>query len=422
MDSIKAFQFHNILKQAGFFISGIIMAKWGMATSEIGIYEYWMFFVTTISFFWVNGLVQEYLSRQKTKEKTNDLGLFLGSFLLLSIACILIVLIIQIAGFQLFKEVMPIGLLLLFILFHIPTYLIDNYLMVNNKVKSQVIYGIVSFLFQLLSIVIPIACGWGLKGIFIALVITAGIKFLYLLSLLNWERPGLDLILSWKLIVGAVPFIGYFVITGFSGLIDGWIVQIHYLDQSVFAIYKYGARDLPVITTLAFTLGTGLVINVARDKLNAFEDIKKRSLNLMHICFPIAGVLMLTSSWIFPNLLNPSFAASAVIFNIYLLILPSRLIYPQSILTGLGYSKFLFKNALIELFVNAIASLILFELIGLQGIAFGTVIANVFDKVNSAYYLHKKEGISIKQYIPLSIYLVYTVGLVILFVLSQFIK
>ena len=422
IDPLKAFQFHNVLKQAGFFLSGIIMAKWGLSTANIGIYEYWMFFVTTISYFWVNGLIQEYLARQKDKDKDSHLGLFFGAFMIFSLICILLVIIIKLAGFQLFEDVLPVGLLVLFILFHIPSYLVENTLMVRKNIKAQVLYAGFGFSAQILSIVIPLVFGWGLNGIFLAIVIVAGFKFLYLISLIPSIGEVFKLKQSWKLIAGALPFIGYYIVSGSSTLIDGWIVQIHYIDQSVFAIYKYGARDLPFLTTMALTLGSGLVASVARDKEQSIGEIRNRSARLMHICFPIAGVLMLASSWIFPNLLNPSFAASAVIFNVYLLLLTTRLLYPQTLLAGLGYSKFLFRNALVELAINAIVSLILFEFIGLIGIAFGTVAGNIYDKANSAYYLYKKEGIAFKQYTPLSIYSAYSVGLIILFVLSQLIQ
>lgn len=422
IDSLKAYQLHTVLRQLSFFISGIIMAKWGISTSEIGIYEYWMFFVSTVSYFWVNGLIQEFLSKRYDEKEPDQFKLFFGAFILLSFICVLFILLLHFLGRPIFKDILPLGLLILFIFFHIPSFLIEHILHVKKKLKAQIYFGIYTFIGQILCIIIPIWSGFGLKGIFISIVLYAGIKFIYLLSII----PGLNQIhlgisSYWKVILAATPFIGYYIISGSYSLIDGWIVQYHYADQYVFAVYKYGARDLPVLTTLAFTLGTGLVTYVSTNLLNGLKEIKQRSAKLMHIIFPISALLMLTSHWIFPTLLNASFAESAKIFNVYLLLMLARLVYPQTILSGLGYSKFLFKNACLELLVNGIISIVLFQFIGLIGIALGTVIANVFEKLNSAYYLYRKERIGIKLYIPTGIYSIYSVALIILFVLSQLI-
>lgn len=422
IDPLKAYQLHTVLRQLSFFISGIIMAKWGMSTSEIGTYEYWMFFVSTISYFWVNGLVQEFLSKSLNEKEPDQYKLFFGAFILLSVICVLFIVLLHILGWPIFKDILPLGLLILFIFFHIPSFLIEHILHVKKSLNAQIYYGIYTFIGQILCIIIPIWLGFGLKGIFISIVLYAGIKFIYLLTIV----PGLyqfhlEINRYWKVILAATPFIGYYIISGSYSLIDGWIVQYHYADQSVFAVYKFGARDLPILTTLAFTLGTGLVSYVSGNLKSGLKEIKLRSAKLMHIVFPITGLLMLTSYWIFPNLLNASFAESAKIFNVYLLLMLARLVYPQTILSGLGYSKFLFKNACLELLVNGIMSILLFQFVGLVGIALGTVIANVFEKLNSAYYLYKKERIGVKLYIPTGIYSIYSVALIILFVLSQLI-
>ncbi|HMG16775.1 MAG TPA: polysaccharide biosynthesis C-terminal domain-containing protein [Saprospiraceae bacterium] len=423
IDPLKAYQLHTILKQSGFFISGIIMAKWGLSTTEIGTYEYWMFLVSTVSYFWVNGLIQEFLSRQNTDEHADKNNLFFGAFVLFSLLCSVLILVIHLMGWPIFKDILPVGLLILFIFLHVPSFLIEHILHIRKQLNAQISYGLFTFIGQLLCIIIPLLIGAGLKGIFYAIVIYSAIKFIYLLFLVKAYNPlHFTLFNSWRLILASTPFIGYYIISGSSSLIDGWIVQFNYPDQSSFAVYKYGARDLPILTTLAFSLGTGLVPYISRNLNNGLNEIKIRSARLMHISFPIAGILILSSTWIFPHLLNPSFAESAKIFNIYMLLMLARLAYPQTVLSGLGYSKFLLRNACLELVVKAAFSILLFQYIGLAGIAFGTVIANIFEKLNSSYFLYKKLNISVKQYMPVGIYTIYSVALIILFVLSQFIE
>ncbi|MCY7327426.1 MAG: hypothetical protein LH618_02625, partial [Saprospiraceae bacterium] len=64
--------------------------------------------------------------------------------------------------------------------------------------------------------------------------------------------------------------------------------------------------------------------------------MKRKSLWLMHLLFPVTVVLLFVSKPLFPLLFNPDFAASAALFNIYLLLTASRVLLPNAIMLALG--------------------------------------------------------------------------------------
>ncbi|MGB0368099.1 MAG: polysaccharide biosynthesis C-terminal domain-containing protein, partial [Flavobacteriales bacterium] len=146
------------------------------------------------------------------------------------------------------------------------------------------------------------------------------------------------------------------------------------------------------------------------------KSIKAESLKLMHLFFPISIGFMLVSDWIYPRLFNADFAESAAVFNVYLLLVVSRLVFPQTLLIGLKKTKTIMSVAGLELAVNFGLSILFVQQFGLVGIAFATVIASILDKLVLMLLLKSSEGVSPQSYWPWKWHLGYSViiGLVYL--------
>jgi len=121
---------------------------------------------------------------------------------------------------------------------------------------------------------------------------------------------------------------------------------------------------------------------------------------------------MLTSDWWFPLVFNSNFAESANVFDVFLLIVISRLIFPQTILIALGKTKTILFISILETLLNIVLSIWLVHIYGLVGIAFGTVLAFMFEKIVIAFYLKTKEGIRFSDYTPVGWFTFYSLILV----------
>ncbi len=141
----------------------------------------------------------------------------------------------------------------------------------------------------------------------------------------------------------------------------------------------------------------------------AVKTIRQESLKLMHLFFPISIGFMLVSEWLYPRLFNPDFIESAAVFNVYLLLVVSRLVFPQTLLIGLKKTKTIMAVAGLELAVNFGLSVLFVQQFGLVGIAFATVIASVLDKFVLMIWLKSSEGVSPISYWPWKWHLGYTV-------------
>ena len=139
----------------------------------------------------------------------------------------------------------------------------------------------------------------------------------------------------------------------------------------------------------------------------------------MHLLFPISILLILTSKILFPIVFNAKFEASASVFNVFLLLIISRLAFPQTILIGLRKTRVIMVAAFLEICINISASLLLLPVFGLIGVAMGTVIAYFAEKIILILYLRMALNIHPKEYIPMALGSLYSTLLVICYLLVE---
>ncbi|MCB0706252.1 MAG: polysaccharide biosynthesis C-terminal domain-containing protein, partial [Saprospiraceae bacterium] len=185
--------------------------------------------------------------------------------------------------------------------------------------------------------------------------------------------------------------------------------------------FRYGARELPLVTLMVSGLVTALLPLVAGSEAAGLQALRQRTTQFAHWLFPVSAVLILLTPWLFPIVYNPEFAASADVFNVYLLIIISRLLLPQVIIISRDRSYVLVRNAILETILNVGLSLWLVRDFGLPGIAFATVIAFVLAKINLIWFVWKSLGIKPNLYIPVRLYAYYSFGLISVYLLGRFI-
>jgi len=127
----------------------------------------------------------------------------------------------------------------------------------------------------------------------------------------------------------------------------------------------------------------------------------------MHFFFPMAIMLIICSKWLFILFFTSSFTDSGRIFAALMLLTIPRLLFPQTILTAMKENKLILICAIVEMLINIVASVLLAQRFGLIGVAYGTVIAFVAEKMLMSVILYYKHNISPSRYIsflPFSIY------------------
>lgn len=413
-----AFQFFQAARYVALMAGSICLAKAGISQQDIGIYQTILLMSGSLSFFWINGFLTTFLRSYAREENKN-------AVLSASLCIIFSTLFISFFVLYAFEPVITesfhtdnshFSLFIVFFLFNSVGFITEYILLAKNRTTGLILLGLFHLIIQTLAIALPAFTTADIEDVILGLIVFSSIKFTILVFLILEARP-VDVYFSEikRQLKMALPLILSFFLGGSSIYVDGFIVN-HYYDKDTFAMFQYGAMEFPLSALLANALSVAMLQRVTADSISGMAELKARSLKLMHILFPMSIVLLAGSRYLYPLIFNEQFAESAVYFNIYLLLLLSRIIFPQTIITAMGKSGFLLAVSAAEFVINLTASLLLLHFMGLPGVAAGTVVAYLFEKLIYILYL-KKKGIATTQYIPVRNYLIYSAVLISVFII-----
>jgi O-antigen/teichoic acid export membrane protein len=422
------------MKFTVFLIISIIFTKSYLTRAEIGKWEMFLFIAGLLSFFWVTGIIQSLLPlyhRNKTFRKMgeNNSGKspeIFNAFLLLCFFSLLFFALghsikNNFSVFHFTGNVSYINLLLLYLLLSSPVCLIEYIYLLNNRSYRIFQYGLYTFIAQLVLVITPVLLGKGIIWSIWGLLIVTIVRWVWLLILL---RRYSEMKVSWEfmkehLYLGA-PLIITSLISGSAQYTDGIIVSAVYRDPGMFAWFRYGAKEFPLVLLLANGLSNAMLPEFStRTRMKeSLEKIKLKSKKLMHLLFPITMVIMLFARWFYPRLFNPEFHKSAGIFLVYSLLIIPRLIFPQTIIVGRKKTHITLFAAILELALNIPLSLMMIKWgYGIVGVALATFIVYLVSKIFLVGYVWVRMKIKPYEYIPLKVFLIYSVLTSIVFIL-----
>lgn len=422
------------MKPVIFLIISIVFTKSHLTSEDIGQWEMFMFIAGLMTFFWVTGIIQSLLPlyhRNRTYRKLGDNGLFkspeiFNAFLLLCFFSILFFILGHAlkSNFSVFHNrgnVPFINLLLLYILLSSPVCLIEYIYLLNNRSYRIFQYGTYTFTAQLIFIIAPLLFGkdliWSIYGL---LAITA-IRWVWLIVLLRrYSEMKISIEFMKEHLYLGTPLIITTLISGSAQYIDGVIVSAVYRDPAMFAWFRYGAKEFPLVLMLANGLSSAMLSEFStRERMKeSLAKIRVKSKRLMHLLFPATMVIMLIARWIYPVMFRPEFHKSTGIFLVYSLMIIPRLVFPQTIIVGRKKTHITLFAAILELAINIPLSLLLIKMgYGLVGVALSTFFAYSINNIFLVIYVWVKMNIKPSEYIPIRLYAFYSVVISILFIL-----
>ncbi len=433
IDNVSGLQIFQLLRFVVFFIVSIVFTKSHLTTEEIGSWEMFMFIASFLSFFWVTGLIQSLLplyNRNRTfrrlgENNTEKSPEIFNAFLLLLFFSILFfvtghILKNNFSVYGVSGNVPYLNLLLLYLLLSSPVCLIEYIYLLRGRSYRIIQYGFYTFIAQLFMILVPVLAGKGILWSVYGLLIITGLRWIWLIILLvryaRWEISPEFMREHFKL---GLPLIITSLISGSAQYIDGIIVSAHFDDPRMFAIFRYGAKEFPLVLVMANALSNAMLPNFStRSKMKeSLAILKRRSKRLMHYLFPASVVILIFSRWLYPRMFTPEFIRSADIFMIYILLVIPRMVFPQTIIIGRKRTRVTLIAAIMELSLNIPLSLWLVKDYGAVGVALATFVVYSLEKVGLSAYVWVKMKIKPGEYIPVVTYLVYAVLIIIIFVL-----
>ena len=425
LNTVSAFQFYQLARYSALVITGIVFAKTTLTQQAIGEYETFVFLAGAVSFFWLNGMLKALLPLSSGQKESNS-ALF-SSFVVISFFSLLIGMLLYTAhpvfsGFLLNgKEVPEPGLLVVYLVFGVPATMAEYVYLIRKQNRTLVVFALVSFSIQFLMVVLPVVSGYPVQWAMRGLVVSALLRYIWLWGMFIYYS---EIRFSFSFVKAhlklGMPLVVAALLSGSAQFVDGFIVTSRF-DESTFAVFRYGARELPLATLMANALSSAMLPGFGiREQLQEnLRRLKNGVSRLMHFLFPLTALLLLVSKPLFPVVFNPAFADSATVFNIYLLLVISRLLMPQTILNGLRLTRQIMVASFFEIVINVTLSLVLVRVWGIAGIAFATFAAYLFEKIYLIVVVRKTLNIRLNEYHPLKDYFFYSLGIIAIFIFAE---
>ncbi|NJC26002.1 lipopolysaccharide biosynthesis protein [Neolewinella antarctica] len=440
---IRAGQFTQVARQGAIILVALALPRLGVGREVIGEWEGLLYLGYILGFGWLTGLLQAYLVTVRTTKNTGGYShkvlssVLLASLLLLALAAGLHEYIFR----WLRLGVAPVGwgFFFVFLLSQWPGMFFEQLLQVRGRAWALAGFGLFSAAGYVAAVVLPILLGGDLADALFWLAVFAGAKGLIMLGWLafDWRRgrigyapevveasgrgarvpgngQGAGVRNLWRT---ATPLIVYATVGGLVTAFDPWFVNYWYDDdESLFAIFRYGARDIPFVSAVTNGMIVVILPLLTENVPVGLDQLKRSSRRIFHWIFGGVTLLMLTAPYWWTFAFTELFAEGLPLFRFYLFITVSRLLFPMPIIVALGYTRGLWLFSFSELVMNVVLSILLAPAYGLWGILLATVIADIVNKGILMAYLYRRAGILPARYMDLRVFLGWWTVLIVVWV------
>ncbi|MDF1697128.1 MAG: lipid II flippase MurJ [Saprospiraceae bacterium] len=420
-DVARSYQVLQVCRLSSVILLSIVLVQCNIASDRIGDFEWFIFLANAGSFFWGLGLKNAFMSYFPNSNSNDQSRLIFNLgivFFLLGVSAFSVLYFIDFPRLDAMYSYLP--WLFCFLVLGTVASLSEHILIVKDNAKTLFFYGVVSYSVYLFGLSYLVVQYRSIQPLLIGLGVWAMLRFLYFIKLVtDYSSLTFDLKLTWKFILFGSPLIVHVLLGAGMEYVDGYLVE-SYFDRSEFTYFRYGARELPINTIFISALASAFIPLAVRNLDQSLIDIKKRISRLMNFLFPASIVLTLLSPYLFALVYSEEYLVSAQIFNIYLLILCSRILLPQVILYAKQKNQVLMYAAGVEFVLNIGLSVYLMQFYGLYGIAIATVIAFFTQKIILVGYNWRILKIPISDYIDVKRYIYYCIVLYGTFCLTLF--
>ncbi|RMD68222.1 MAG: hypothetical protein D6818_11790, partial [Bacteroidetes bacterium] len=269
LDGVRSLQYFNLLRFGATLLAGVVLAKSGLPPAQIALYEGWLFFGNLFTFYWVIGGQNAVLQLFPGLEPVRRAPFFQAVWLSWLAFSGGVALLLWLQGealvdrFTRFDRLPALGWLALFVWWQTPSWLVQAWYLLHARYRSLLAFAVASFGLQVVCVALPLWTGAGLEGIFRALVLLAFAKMCWSAWLVFGRQPwrpwwGGARRWAWA----ALPLMAHVLVGQSVDFIDGLIVSSQ-MEERWFAIFRYGARELPLSLLLVGAVVTGFIPLVA---------------------------------------------------------------------------------------------------------------------------------------------------------------
>ena len=273
----------------------------------------------------------------------------------------------------------------------LPAKLLSSVMVVQNQVQKLTVYNVLTSLLLATSV---IAACWAWKSpdsMVLARVgasVVSGAVAIWLIFQAvpadSW-RPSFASMQ--KMVAYSIPLVGASALGSIHLQLDKLIVSSMCRPEQ-FAVYSNGAIEIPLIGIVTASISTIILPDMrkmiaAGNRTAAIGLFRQAASKSAAIIFPVMAFLMVSAESFIVTLFSSKYSGSVLPFQIYLLLLPVRIVNYGAILMALGKTRTILNRSFAGLVANLFLSILLVRWIGFIGAIISTVLCIYF--VNCAW-------------------------------------
>jgi O-antigen/teichoic acid export membrane protein len=309
-NKLSAFTFYQILRYASLLFISVLLTKVGLSKNQIGYYESFFLLSGVSSFFWIGGVMNALVSftagssRDKIKQYFfNAFVVIVGLNLLTNLTLLFLFPIFT--KLSIMMDAQRMILLVIFNLFNHTAYLVEHYYLITKRSKTLIAFSVLSVGLTVGLSSLTLLTNASIDYLLFALILAAIFRFIWLLAILirnncyvlnfPFLKPFIwqSALLALSILLGSVA--DYF---------DEMLVNLKYSKQW-FAIFKYGAKEFPLLLLISNALNTVFIREISEDQAAGLTTIKRFSKRFMWVLYPIIILVLLTSPKWYPIVFDP---------------------------------------------------------------------------------------------------------------------
>jgi O-antigen/teichoic acid export membrane protein len=307
-------------------------------------------------------------------------------------------------------------LLAVFALFDVPARLLPNIFVAERRARASAGVGVIYSLGMACGTLIPAAAGWGVPGIAAGIAcfgVAYGVFFFAALGRLYGgtpsPSPSAHIPHVRDLVRYSFPLGITDIVNTLHTSLDLWLITILFPLESV-AHYKAGAWQIPIITTIAYSVGAVYLPRFAslhaRGEGREAVRLWRESIEKVSLIVVPATLVFIVGAEEFCRLIFPAgYEPAAGVFRAYCFLTLGRVAAFGSVIVAAGKPNYVLKAASLTLLSNAVISIPLVLTMGFLGPAVGTAIAFVPTIFFYCYYIAKASEVPLRFTFPVWGYL-----------------
>jgi O-antigen/teichoic acid export membrane protein len=295
----------------------------------------------------------------------------------------------------------------------LPFRLLPNLLVAEGRARHSAGLQVVRSIGLTLATLVPLALKDSVATVIVVyavvrwgfgLLLLAEFRYLYG-KLERVASPlGVRALFAFALPLGATEVLGQV-----NAQLDRWLILLA-LPGTRFADYQAGAWQVPIVGTIAFSVGAAYTpefvrLFQARQPYAALEIWQRSIHKVTLVVVPVTMALVVAADELMPLMFTKAYASAADIFRCYSVLTFLRVASFGTVIIAAGRPGLILRAAALGLFYNALFSIPLVLTVGFIGPALGAALAFVLHVVTYVYFIARAAEVPMSRVFPLRNYL-----------------